>query len=172
MIAQFIHYIIRRQNVCAMINENPIAWTTNEIFSRDGIYIFVDACTKAQYGLYVLWHLRLEKHSEPSKLVKFHVLLYLLDHITTVGNSIWKRHFKGFQSNCHTALNTIMEGKTNTRIQTPSYSTTVAHIKIHKTWKITVATHHIDGLVQDCSNSSALAIELLQSCTKPSIYSS
>ena len=30
---------------------------------------------------------------------------------------------------------------------------------------------HIDGLVQDCSNSSALAMELLQSCTKPSIYS-
>ena len=28
---------------------------------------------------------------------------------------------------------------------------------------------HIDGLVQDCSNSSALAVELLQSCTKPSI---
>ena len=27
---------------------------------------------------------------------------------------------------------------------------------------------HIDGLVQDCSNSSVLAIELLQSCTKPS----
>ena len=26
---------------------------------------------------------------------------------------------------------------------------------------------HIDGLVQDYSNSSALAIELLQSCTKP-----
>ena len=30
--------------------------------------------------------------------------------------------------------------------------------------------HHIDGLVQDCSNSSALAMELLQSCTKPSIW--
>ena len=29
--------------------------------------------------------------------------------------------------------------------------------------------HHIDGLVQDCSNFSALAMELLQSCTKPSI---
>ena len=28
--------------------------------------------------------------------------------------------------------------------------------------------YQIDGLVQDCSNSSALAIELLQSCTKPS----
>ena len=27
----------------------------------------------------------------------------------------------------------------------------------------------IDGLVQDCSKSSALAMELLQSCTKPSI---
>ena len=29
---------------------------------------------------------------------------------------------------------------------------------------------YIDGLVQDCSNSSALAMELLQSCAKPSIY--
>ena len=28
----------------------------------------------------------------------------------------------------------------------------------------------IDGLVQDCSNSSALAMELLQSCTMPSIW--
>ena len=27
--------------------------------------------------------------------------------------------------------------------------------------------HDIDGLVQDCSNSSALAMELLQSCAKP-----
>ena len=30
--------------------------------------------------------------------------------------------------------------------------------------------HYINGLVQDCSNSSALAMELLQSCTKPLIY--
>ena len=29
---------------------------------------------------------------------------------------------------------------------------------------------YIDGLVQDCSNSIALAMELLQSCMKPSIY--
>ena len=27
-----------------------------------------------------------------------------------------------------------------------------------------------DGLVQDCSNSSALAMELLQSCIKPWTY--
>ena len=31
------------------------------------------------------------------------------------------------------------------------------------------SAQYIDGLVQDCSNSSALAMELLQSCTKPSI---
>ena len=30
--------------------------------------------------------------------------------------------------------------------------------------------HHIDGLVQDCSDSIANALESLQSCTKPSIY--
>ena len=29
---------------------------------------------------------------------------------------------------------------------------------------------YIDGLVQDCSNSSALALGLLQSCTQPSIW--
>ena len=29
---------------------------------------------------------------------------------------------------------------------------------------------HIDSLVQDCSNSSVLAMELLQSWNKPSIY--
>ena len=29
---------------------------------------------------------------------------------------------------------------------------------------------HIDGLVQDCSNSIANALKLLQSCTKPLIY--
>ena len=28
----------------------------------------------------------------------------------------------------------------------------------------------MDGLVQDCSISSVLAMELLQSCTKPSIW--
>ena len=30
---------------------------------------------------------------------------------------------------------------------------------------------YFDGLQPDCNNSSALAIELLQSCTKPSIFS-
>ena len=30
--------------------------------------------------------------------------------------------------------------------------------------------HYIGGSVQDCNISSALAMEILQSCTKPSIY--
>ena len=29
---------------------------------------------------------------------------------------------------------------------------------------------YIDGLAQDCSNSSALAMELLQFCTKLSVF--
>ena len=29
--------------------------------------------------------------------------------------------------------------------------------------------HHVNGLVQDCSNSIANTLELLQSCTKPSM---
>ena len=30
-----------------------------------------------------------------------------------------------------------------------------------------LSKYQIDGIVQDCSNSSALTMELLQSCTKP-----
>ena len=41
-----------------------------------------------------------------------------------------------------------------------SYSTWVSMYLKHK---------HIDGFVQDCSISSALAMEILQSCTKPLI---
>ena len=29
---------------------------------------------------------------------------------------------------------------------------------------------YVDGLVQDCSNSNVLAMELLQSCTKPLLH--
>ena len=43
----------------------------------------------------------------------------------------------------------------------------------HQSWSIFASPKNmalgIDGLVQDCSNSSVLAMELLQSCTKPSI---
>ena len=34
---------------------------------------------------------------------------------------------------------------------------------------VAMVTEHVDGLVQDCSNSIANALELLQSCTKPSM---
>ena len=37
-------------------------------------------------------------------------------------------------------------------------------------WNFEIWFHQIDGLVQDCSISIALAMEILQSCTKPSKY--
>ena len=42
-----------------------------------------------------------------------------------------------------------------------------SHQVVHKQFIMTI---YADSLVQDCSNSSALAMELLQSCTKPSIH--
>ena len=38
-----------------------------------------------------------------------------------------------------------------------------------KLFELVTLNYYMDGLVQDCSNFSALAMELLQSCTKPSI---
>ena len=46
-------------------------------------------------------------------------------------------------------------------------------VKMYFKHKVSIPTayiHHIDGWAQDCSNSSALAMELLQSCAKPSMY--
>ena len=40
---------------------------------------------------------------------------------------------------------------------------------IHKLPPYVIYIYHIDGLVQDCSNSIANALELLQSCAKASI---
>ena len=39
-------------------------------------------------------------------------------------------------------------------------------------WNICLQILHVNGLVQDCCNSSALAMELLQSCTKTLIWPS
>ena len=39
----------------------------------------------------------------------------------------------------------------------------------YRIWKYKALEYYIDGLVQDCSDSSALAMESVQSCTKPSI---
>ena len=39
----------------------------------------------------------------------------------------------------------------------------------HILYRIQTLLHNFDGLVQDCSISIALAMEILQSCTKPSI---
>ena len=50
-----------------------------------------------------------------------------------------------------------------------------SEIILHRCEKKTVAANHnkaqhIGGLMQDCSDSSVLAMELLQSCIKPSIW--
>ena len=46
----------------------------------------------------------------------------------------------------------------------------IASIHIEAGFPYNKIQHDIDGLVQDCSNSIANALELLQSCTKPSIW--
>ena len=47
---------------------------------------------------------------------------------------------------------------------TPTFEMAALCIKVHKTQR------NIDGLAQDCSNFIANALELVQSCTKPSIW--
>ena len=37
-------------------------------------------------------------------------------------------------------------------------------------YDVTKTAVHIDGLAQNCSNIIAKALELLQSCTRPSVY--
>ena len=54
-----------------------------------------------------------------------------------------------------------------------SAGTMITTFEIENKWVLIVWTYselHIDGLMQDCSNSIANTLELLQSCTKPWIY--
>ena len=49
----------------------------------------------------------------------------------------------------------------------------VSHFLLNSKWTtstLSLEIHDFDGLAQDCSNSIANALELLQSWTKPSIY--
>ena len=46
----------------------------------------------------------------------------------------------------------------------------VLGLSLQATWTQELTMLYFDGLVQDCSNSSALAMELLLSCTKSLIY--
>ena len=47
------------------------------------------------------------------------------------------------------------------------YTSNIQNLNLAQFELLQVVGHgHIDGLVQDCSNSSALAMELLQSCAK------
>ena len=80
------------------------------------------------------------------------IVAYILD-VTACLNGFEKIYFMGhWTSNPLLCTRTIVVTKT---------------LKIMDDMKPMV---HVDGLVQDCSNSSALAMELLQSCTKPSIW--
>ena len=53
------------------------------------------------------------------------------------------------------------------------FQVSVWFVSVARPWKSThhISNIHIDGFAQDCNNSSALAMELLQSYAKPLIYS-
>ena len=73
----------------------------------------------------------------------------------------WRTGCMGFHFMYRLLLNEVMIQSINESKQYISYW-------INRIYSYLVFS--IDGLVQDCGNSSAHALELLQSCTKPSIY--
>ena len=87
-----------------------------------------------------------------SKIISYHIISY---HI--ISYHIISYHTIPYHTTpCHTIYHII------------SYLISY-HIIYHINIIYHITSYHIDGLGQDCSNSSALAMELLQSCTKPSI---
>ena len=67
-------------------------------------------------------------------------------------------------------LNSLGPGKCGYNLELIIFS--IIQSYYDKIWMSSIDFHcNIDGLVQDCSNSIANALELLQSCTKPSIWS-
>ena len=89
-----------------------------------------------------------------SDLLNFHFSINYTSFNVWVRYFVW--NFKGYPL------------KFYTKYLTHTWKTAV-YFTLFKIYKLSDLRAHIDGLVQDCSNSSALAMELLQSCTKPSI---
>ena len=54
----------------------------------------------------------------------------------------------------------------STMVEWPICMVSQAHMTGHSNWK----QHNMDGLVQDCSISIAIAMEILQSCSQPLKY--
>ena len=86
-------------------------------------------------------------------------------------SSIKSQIFPVNMSQC-TRTSTILahygtNGQTLTSQHTRAYRMCCIILKLNQ-W--TANMHYADGLAQDCSNSSVLAMELLQSCTKPSMW--
>ena len=77
------------------------------------------------------------------KCIFFNEKYVILIHSQVIRNAQFAISGKGFMPNSHQSINCISDDL------------------VHQ---------QIDGLVQDCSNSSALAMELLQSCAKPTRY--
>ena len=55
-----------------------------------------------------------------------------------------------------------------TNVDWSSVKSCSIHLRAISQEMLKISILHIDSLVQDCSNSSVLAMELLQFCTKPS----
>ena len=59
---------------------------------------------------------------------------------------------------------------TGTTIRVPYHTVDVAATHMNIGCRDFIYRSYLDGVVQDCSNSIANAMELLQSCTKPLIF--
>ena len=98
-----------------------------------------------------------------------HFWIYTWEFIHVLRMAIWNQcliQIEGIVQLCWCILSMTNDSNNTCHINAKKYTT----------WKLTQITPgkillhvRIDGLVQDCSNSIADALELLQSCTKPSI---
>ena len=94
--------------------------------------------------------------------------------------SLWSHRHSKFQSHWWYFLLSFQVSNDTWQNLIPLVQRVSSGISLVESWKfdscLTFTTHvlHmkycINGLAQDCSNSSALALELLQSCTKPSVW--
>ena len=83
---------------------------------------------------------------------------------------LWLHKIWNYQLQISIIASSELKGKWCSSLAVRSCSRSVECSDLKPNWGIClIITEHFDGLVQDCSNTSTLAMESLQSCTKPSI---
>ena len=160
--------------ITSLLRQNDVAtsfWRNNDVIIASRVR------WEPRTGMVIWWHLhgKNSQRTHDAKKRHYDVKTTSFWRHNDVIIASWPRwvgmSFGGWQSSCvNDRTDTYMAyGKVICVLCAVFVSSGCKLLMFHPLSSWCCNRYHADGLVQDCSISSALAMEILQSCTKPSM---